>query len=210
MSIADEFSQSTSPKQSDLETSGSVERITSSQLTSSAEGSRVSHLVKPEHARARTILATSGRKCFELFLISGPSTSWQKTFLASCLCRTDEFSTRFTHHWKLRTTKHSRRLLFQLAPLGQDIAAIESGLLPTPRAAKRGARSHDTARAKLVKDGRTKHHRLEDALVCLEMKTGVPNPEYVEWLMGFPRMWTELQPSETPSSPKLQSGLGGE
>jgi len=28
--------------------------------------------------------------------------------------------------------------------------------------------------------------------------TGSLNPEFVEWLMGFPIGWTELEPSETP------------
>jgi len=28
------------------------------------------------------------------------------------------------------------------------------------------------------------------------------NPEWVEWLMGFPTGWTDLKDSETPSSPK--------
>jgi hypothetical protein len=27
---------------------------------------------------------------------------------------------------------------------------------------------------------------------------GMPNPPWVEWLMGFPMAWTELPPSETP------------
>ncbi len=25
-----------------------------------------------------------------------------------------------------------------------------------------------------------------------------PHPQYVEWMMGFPTGWTDLQPSETP------------
>jgi len=31
---------------------------------------------------------------------------------------------------------------------------------------------------------------------------GKLNPEWVEWLMGFPTAWTDLKDSETPSSPK--------
>ena len=35
-----------------------------------------------------------------------------------------------------------------------------------------------------------------------EVISGQLNPEWVEWLMGYPAGWTELEPSETPSSPK--------
>lgn len=85
---------------------------------------------------------------------------------------------------------------------------IAFGVLPTPRAAKRGNRSPETAIASLKKHGRTKHHRLEEALACLEGETGIPNPEYVEWLMGFPPTWTELPPLETRSSRKSRKSSG--
>ena len=35
---------------------------------------------------------------------------------------------------------------------------------------------------------------------------GVPQPEFVEALLGFPIGWTDLDPSATPSSLKSQSG----
>ncbi len=35
---------------------------------------------------------------------------------------------------------------------------------------------------------------------------GQLNPTWVEWLMGFPEGWTDLEDSETPSSPKSQNG----
>jgi hypothetical protein len=38
---------------------------------------------------------------------------------------------------------------------------------------------------------------------------GVPNPMWVEWLMGFPLGWTDCEPSGTPSSPRSQSGSEG-
>jgi hypothetical protein len=37
---------------------------------------------------------------------------------------------------------------------------------------------------------------------------GQLNPTWVEWLMGFPLGWTDLEDSGTPLSPKSQSGLG--
>lgn len=40
------------------------------------------------------------------------------------------------------------------------------------------------------------------AIVSPEEMNGALNPAWVEWLMGFPIGWTDLQPSETPSSLK--------
>jgi hypothetical protein len=39
---------------------------------------------------------------------------------------------------------------------------------------------------------------------------GVPHPEFVEQLLGFPIGWTDLEASETPSCPKSQSGSADE
>ena len=38
-----------------------------------------------------------------------------------------------------------------------------------------------------------------------EQAIGTLNPTWVEWLMGFPPGWTDLGPSETPSSPRSPS-----
>lgn len=40
--------------------------------------------------------------------------------------------------------------------------------------------------------------------------TGQLNPQWVEWLMGFPIGWTDLGDSETPSSRKSPSGSDGD
>jgi hypothetical protein len=45
---------------------------------------------------------------------------------------------------------------------------------------------------------------LDDA-VAHHGDSGQLNPTWVEWLMGFPLGWTDLEPSETPSSPKSPS-----
>jgi hypothetical protein len=87
---------------------------------------------------------------------------------------------------------------YELAIWERPTSEIGFGLLPTPRAAKRGARRPETAIASLLRRGRTKAHKLEDALVISEGRIGIPNPRYVEWMMGFAETWTELAPSETP------------
>jgi hypothetical protein len=44
--------------------------------------------------------------------------------------------------------------------------------------------------------------RLEEAVAMHGNPTGKLNPTWVEWLMGFPLGWTDLEDSETPSSHK--------
>ena len=39
--------------------------------------------------------------------------------------------------------------------------------------------------------------------------SGSLNPAWVEWLMGFPEGWTDLEHSETPSSRKSLKSSGG-
>ena len=40
--------------------------------------------------------------------------------------------------------------------------------------------------------------RLDHAVSAQSGEFGPLNPEWVEWLMGFPMGWTDLKPSETP------------
>lgn len=68
-------------------------------------------------------------------------------------------------------------------------------LMPTPTAqdAKnstlpRSLRSRDTIPGALLREGHT----------------GELNPEFCEWLMGYPIGWTELPDAETPSSPSVE------
>jgi hypothetical protein len=64
------------------------------------------------------------------------------------------------------------------------VKAVERGMLPTPTANRRdGLQSHG-----------------------VNVVTGSLNPTWVEWLMGFPTGWTDLEPSETPSSRRSPSG----
>jgi hypothetical protein len=43
-----------------------------------------------------------------------------------------------------------------------------------------------------------------------EWNRGSLNPAWVEWLMGFPEGWTDLKPSEMPSSRKSSNKSGGQ
>jgi hypothetical protein len=99
-------------------------------------------------------------------------------------------------------------VVFRRHSMAGSNLGIGSGLYPTPRASRRGARNPVTAIAALERNGRKKFQRLEDMLTVEEGMTGVPNPMFVEWLMGYPLMWTECPCLGTPSIQKSlkQSG----
>lgn len=67
------------------------------------------------------------------------------------------------------------------------------GLWPTPTA------MNDTGGAALCKWGGARSREKIRAMVGDKELNGPLNPEWVEWLMGFPEGWTDLGPSETRS-----------
>lgn len=170
---------------------------------SSQEECRANQQVLPGSEEDRQMIAGSGRRLLPLYDSSNRHGSSLRMFTALCLSSTEWRSSRCALRWKVSVTK-SNRLLFQLVPSMRRNKGIASGWYPTARAAKRGARNPITAQRKLVQDGRSVHHRLEDLLCVLEQKTGVPNPQFVEWLMGYPQMWTEMQHSATRSFRRLR------
>jgi hypothetical protein len=50
-------------------------------------------------------------------------------------------------------------------------------------------------------------YHLNDIVSVREQNNGPLNPAWVEWLMGFPAGWTELDASEMPSSHKSHNSL---
>src|SRR5205823_3553625 len=78
------------------------------------------------------------------------------------------------------------------------------------------ARMWPTPTSRDWKDGRKPYDRKKDGTPTQdtpkrvlaangETANGVLNPTWVEWLMGFPLGWTDLEASVTPSSPKSQN-----
>ena len=89
-------------------------------------------------------------------------------------------------------------VLWEPPTLGRPISATASGLLPTPRASM-GKHGVAWCRARIGEH----RHNLEDFLAVQWLEEGnseTPglnaNPEYVEWLMGFPSRWTDLSALE--------------
>lgn len=83
------------------------------------------------------------------------------------------------------------------------------GMVPTPRAAdgmQHRIRSKDAVLKLMDSQGRSKPSRLEDEIALTDHSGGYLNPEWIEWLMGFPLRWTDLEDSETLSSRKSPNG----
>lgn len=87
---------------------------------------------------------------------------------------------------------------FECEPLTWEplMSGLASSLLPTPTASSYGScRGGGSGRV-------GKWRKSLDSL-------GIKNPEYREWMMGFPIGWTAIEPSETPSSPKSRKSSRG-
>jgi hypothetical protein len=162
---------------------------------------------KPEENKAKMTRATSGRRCGESFEKHAPAGSLPRMFVDMLA----SVSTPLPHNWKMKASP-SGRLLFQLAPSVPRSGGIDCGLWATPQArdympahkpeyiAKQKAKGHGmrnlndevqmwptptaTRRSGLQSHGK-------NAIL------GTLNPQWVEWLMGYPLGWTDLKPSET-------------
>lgn len=112
-----------------------MQRQECEQLTLFQEDFLASHSVQPGSEEARTMTATSGRKCSELYRKSGPLGSLVRTLLVSSAWR----STRCYLTWKASATP-AKRLLFRLVPSMPRTEGTELPLLvgtPTGAMSKR-------------------------------------------------------------------------
>ena len=97
-----------------------------------------------------------------------------------------------------------------LAPSGLPTDETDCGWWPTPRAADGLAhrlREPQQILAAQARRGRRTDSRLEHTLAIRNMQGGgYANPQFIEWLMGYPPEWTAAsEPSETPSCRKSQN-----
>lgn len=134
----------------------------------------------------------SGLKCFESQESFVQNASLSKTSVDSQETDSSEFSETCMKSGMTRNVRFSAR-----RPLVQHTDVPGYLYLPTPLATdwKGGSRQK-----RLVKS------QLRHWITCT---TGLsyPHPSAYEALMGFPISWTELDPSETQSSPKSLNGL---
>ncbi len=174
----------------------------------SQEDFHANHLAMSEENEDKQMTATSGLKCLELYAKQGPVGCLAKMLLASKTWH----STRRCLTWKAKITK-SNRLLFQLVPSMLRTEEIESGsvrwMWPSPRACELeggvvkaendgGGGGWYRKNKKGVRWG----VKLKDAVAALENGQKNLNPQFVEYLMGYPIGWTDVTLLETPSSRK--------
>ena len=171
-----------------------------------------------------------GLRCLELYEKLNPGGLLGKMFLGSSTLPT---SRRFAATWKARDTKCSRwsfrlrrleRLISDTDCLSWPTPTVQDGknnagpsqfrrhtlplnaavmLYPTPTAIT------NSGGAALCKWGGPGARAKLKRMVTPTELNGKLNPQWVEWLMGFPIGWTDLRPLETQLSHRLQSGLVG-
>lgn len=183
------------------------------QLTLFPAGSPASRSALPGSEEARRMTVTSGLKCLELYQNSGPLGSLVRMLLGSSIWR----STRCTLAWKIKDTP-SRRLLFRLVPSTPRTGATDAPLseekqmFPTPtrfdatcgdlpgkeftgtrHAMKliQAAKMWPTPIATDWKNRGCKDYRKNREFQLQTAVGGQLNPDWVEWLQGFPIGWTE-------------------
>ena len=183
------------------------------QLTLFPGDSPASRFPSPGSEEARRMTVTSGLKCLELYQNSGPLGSLVRMLLGSSIWR----STRCTLTWKIKDTP-SRRLLFRLVPSTRRTEGTgaplseEKQMFPTPtrfdatcgdlkgkeyagtrHAMKliQAAKMWPTPIATDWKNRGCKDYRKNREFQLQTAVGGQLNPDWVEWMMGFPLGWTE-------------------
>ena len=178
----------------------------------------LSPLPGTEEARKMTVI--SGRKCSALLKNANLSGSLAKMLLDTSLWG----STECYLTWRAKATPRNR-LLFQLLPSMRRTGETAFGLLPTMTATNANGRTYQYSRREKTKPvlslagvaklwptptasqeaknatlpvSQINRDNLAGALLRAgEKRGGQLNPEWVEWLMGYPEGWTDLDHSET-------------
>ena len=160
------------------------------------EDTPANHSHPPDTDKVNTTHDTSGPNSPEPFAYFDPDTqSWkmlQGTFLSD--------SETYSKIWP-RSGMTADGIAYQLPPSAPLTAATACSSLPTPRSAMGDSRN---SRAWIRPEG---PQNLENWVGANDPDSigRTINPVWVEWLMGFPPHWTDLEPSETPLSHKSQN-----
>ena len=153
-------------------------------LTSSQQDTLASPSQQQGSERELMTPDISGLTSEELYRHDGPLGAFSRMFLDTSLWG----STKCSLRWKMMDTKQ-KRSLYRLLPSTPATVGTESGLWPTPT-------------AHLAKEGGYPAEGNRNTPTLSYQVGGRLNPEWVEWLMGYPINHTALKPSETPLSPK--------
>lgn len=139
----------------------------------------------------------SGLMCGESFASLDQSGSFWKTCEPSCPRDIRRYSAKSSPTWPA-TGLMLRGTCFRLASLVPHIHGPECSLWPTPTATDSCGRGYHKSGGRVylalpgaIQVAAGKHYQNPD--------TGKTNPEWVEWLMGWPIGWTDCEQSATES-----------
>lgn len=159
--------------------------------TLSLEGFHARTSAHPEKAQESK---ASGLECgftwHESSVKFDPVTRSWKTRQCSLLAGLDEFSETWPKWGMMRDGE-----CWELPKLERNTKENESGLLPTPT-------KHNS------KEGAHPSEYNRNTPTLATHAGGKINPEWTEWLMGWPIKWTDLQPSETDKFRQWQHSHG--
>ena len=186
--------------------------------TFSPQDTPASHSVLLGSAEAQKMTDTSGRTFFPLFKPNDPLGAFSRMFMATSLWA----STKCYLHWQGKSSPQGHSL-YQLAVSMPRTDATASGSSPemwaTPSAADSqgttGGNQHKSLRTDVrmwptpttrdhkggyqggrVRNGKVSWDTLDVAVQHTDNQTktgGSLNPQWVEWLMGYPPEWTACE-----------------
>jgi len=164
-------------------------------VTSSQPDTHANRSVLPEIEEVKKMTDISGQKYLPLLKQSDPLGQFSKMFMATSLWG----SMKCFMIWRGQGTPQGR-LLFRLLPVTHPTEETEFGLSPemwpTPAARDyKGANGYERTKQKIDKGERAQMGQLPNAVMMQEGKhiSGSLNPQWVEWLMGYPEGWTDLE-----------------
>jgi hypothetical protein len=198
---AEPFLESTGRTSPSIATLENSREACSQTLMLFAEDSHVRTLATPARESASMASAADyGKNTPASFVKYDPGTSSWKT---SQLCLTGGLET-FSGTWP-RSGMTRSGIAYQLPPLVPLTCEIERGLLPTLTSNNGTGGGNGLAGGS---GNRKKLYKIFGEELGKKYGNQSLNISYLEWFMGFPITWTELPPSETPSSRKSRKSSG--
>ena len=181
-----------------LETSKKLMEGSSKTAFSSQEDFLANHfpLLLPGNEKARKMTALSGIKWLELYKNQSPC----GYLVRMCLGSSQWVSTRCLMIWRVSTTPQ-KRSLFRLAPLIRHIEETGFGYLEDQTIKQENLKEPRTWMTRLfptplandAKNNGSPSTMRRKSLGLNALIGGRLNPNFLEWLMGYPIGWTEIK-----------------
>lgn len=187
--------KNTGPMLPGFETLETVEPTTSMRLISFRPASRANLTAKPGSASGATMSGICGARLIESLASLGPNGCWLKMSQGYVASKLDGSLVKFSATWP-RAGMMRNGKVYLLRPLVPLTSVIGCSLWPTPTAGDAKNRVTSERAKRLYSAGPS----LIEKARCVEGRTdGYLNPRWVEYLMGLPLGWTEIDygPSET-------------